>query len=407
LESAFDSVVAQEVVINPILSKSGGGNSIKWASSAANDILQNQEKLLQANPDFLMLLEDEIASKLTAAELNEVGSRAILDNEGDLLRYIATNLSGPFTYPRMQHVSMSIALEESLKDISRRLSLLGSEHGAKLEQGAAATAQRPMFKNWERRLIREELSRAATPQLNPEYESLRNRAKSALKYVKQVEDSYVEQGFNRTDRMIAAVTAPHRKDAEEFARRALEVEQYKPVPPVVRFADADTVALVESWPRKIEVTPGEVMAPELEGRRLMGSRAGTVNDWTYTGNVRVDETGIWEAERYPIDVNGSQIGEPIWSNTGTANLTEDTLNKLTRVSDKFEYPEHQGIYDRYKKEVTNYLKSLGGKQVKDSKGHSWWEVPVDPKKAKRTQLFSMGGAVAAGGAATYNADEEQ
>jgi hypothetical protein len=90
-------------------------------------------------------------------------------------------------------------------------------------------------------------------------------------------------------------------------------------------------------------------------------------------------------------------------------LTEDTLNKLTRVSDKFEYPEHQGIYDRYKKEVANYLKSLGGKQVKDDKGHSWWEVPVDPKKAKRTQLFSMGGgaaAVAAGGAATYNSEEQ-
>jgi hypothetical protein len=409
LQSAFDGVVAQENVIEPILGRIGGRNSIAWASSAANDILQNQEKLLQANPDFLMLLEEEIASKLTTDAVAEIGSLGALENEGDLLRYIATNLSGPFTYPRMQHVSMSLALEESLKDISRRLSLLASEHGAKLEQGAAATAQRPMFKNWERRLIREELSRAATPQLNPEYESLRNRAKSALKYAKQIEDSYVEQGFNRTDRMIAAATAPFRKEAEDFAQRALEVEQYRPVPPVVRFADADTVALIESWPRRIEVTPGEVMAPELADKRLVGSRAGTANDWRYTGNVRVDETGFWEAERYPIDATGNQIGESIWSNMGTANLTEDTLNKLTRVSDKFEYPEHQGIYDRYKKEVANYLKSLGGKQVKDDKGHSWWEVPVDPKKAKRTQLFSMGGgaaAVAAGGAATYNSEEQ-
>ena len=151
------------------------------------------------------------------------------------------------------------------------------------------------------------------------------------------------------------------------------------------------------------------MAPELAGKRLMGSRAGTANDWVYTGNVGVDESGIWAAERYPIDVTGNQIGEPLWSTTGTSNLSEDTINKLTRVSDKFEYPEHQGIYDRYKKEIANYLKSLGGKQVKDGKGHGWWEVPVDPKKAKRTQLFSMGGgaaAVAAGGAATYNSEEQ-
>jgi hypothetical protein len=408
LESAFDSVVAQEVVINPILSKSGGGNSIEWASSAANDILQNQDKLLQANPDFLMLLEDDIASKLTPEALNEVGSRAILDNEGDLLRYIATTQTRPGAGLLNIHLGrLRLALEESLKDISNRLSLLGSEHSAKLAEGGAATAQRPMFKNWERRLIREELSRAATPQLNPEYESLRNRAKSALKYVKQVEDSYVEQGFNRTDRMIAAVTAPHRKDAEEFARRALEVEQYKPIPPVVRFADADTVAAVEGWERKLDITPGQAMDPALAGTRLPGNRAGTANDWKYTGNVRVDDTGMWEAERLPIDVNGRQIGPPIWSHSGTSNISEGVISRFVKPSDKFEYPEHQGIYDRYKKEVTNYLKSLGGRQVKDDKGHSWWEVPVDPKKSKRTQLFSMGGAVAAGGAATYNSDEEQ
>jgi hypothetical protein len=416
LQSAFDNVIAQEAVVIPIRQLypyTAQGEDITWASTAAKDIISKQEQLLQANPDFVMLLEDGISSRLSTEISNALGIGVQFGNEGDLLRYIASMPDTPLGAgglprpPNEQHLALSIALHEELRDISNTLSLLSSEHSAKLAEGAAATAQRPMFKNWERRLIREELSRAATPQLNPEYESLRNRAKSALKYAKQIENSYVEQGFNRTDRMIAAATAPFRKEAEDFAQRALEVEQYKPVPPVVRFADADTVAAVEGWPRRIEVTPGEVMAPELADRRLVGSRAGTANDWTYTGNVRVDETGIWEAERYPIDATGNQIGEPIWSNMGTANLTEDTINKLTRVSDKFEYPEHQGIYDRYKKEVANYLKSLGGKQVKDDKGHGWWEVPIDPKKAKRTQLFSMGGAVAAGGAVTYNADEEQ
>jgi hypothetical protein len=415
LQSAFDSVVAQENVIEPILGRIGGRDSIAWASSAANDILQNQEKLLQANPDFLMLLEEEIASKLTTDAVAEIGSLGALENEGDLLRHIATIQTRPGAgLPNIRHVSLSLALEESLKDVRRRLSLLASEHGAKLEEGAAATAQRPMFKNWERRLIREELSRAATPQLNPEYESLRNRAKSALKYVKQVEDSYVEQGFNRNDRMIAAVTAPHRKEAEEFARRALEVEQYKPVPSVVRFADADTVALVEGWERKMEYVPGTAKDSALKGLRVPGTNVGTSNDWELTGMVRMDADGAWYMERVPVDVSGRPMGDSdwarspsVWTYSGSSRISPEIVDRFVKRTDKFEYPEHQGIYDRYKKEVTNYLKSLGGKQVKDQYGHSWWEVPVDPKKAKRTQLFSMGGAVAAGGAATYNADEEQ
>jgi hypothetical protein len=408
LESAFDSVVAQEVVINPILSKSGGGNSIEWASSAANDILQNQDKLLQANPDFLMLLEDEIASKLTTDALNEVGSRAVLENEGDLLRYIATTQTRPGAGLLNIHLGrLRLALEESLKDISNRLSLLGSEHSAKLAEGGAATAQRPMFKNWERRLIREELSRAATPQINPEYESLRNRAKSALKYVKQVEQAYRETGAS--EKQIAALTSQHKQDAEYYAKQMLETPQFRPTPPVVRFADADTVALVEGWERKVEYTPGEAKDSALEGKRMMGTSAGTANDWKYTGMVRMDRSGIWEAERVPIDVDGRVIGPAIWSHRGTASISPEIIDRFVKLTDKFEYPEHQGIYDRYKREVTNYLKSLGGKQVKDQYGHSWWEVPVKPEQ-KRTQLFSMGGgggAVAAGAAATYNADEEQ
>jgi hypothetical protein len=359
--------------------------------------------LEQANPDAVLLighyLKTNNVTRLLRGDTPE-------ETVANTLRTLKTDWIG---YGPDLRNDAAKAMSNALDDFNARLNVHRAENDAKLAERTVATAQRPMFKNWERRLIREELSRAATPQLNPEYESLRNRAKSALKYAKQIEDDYVAGGFNRTDKMIAAATAPFRKEAEEFAQRALEVEQYKPVPPVVRFADADTVAAVEGWPRKIEIIPGEVMAPELAGKRLMGSRAGTANDWVYTGNVGVDESGIWAAERYPIDVTGNQIGEPLWSTTGTSNLSEETINKLTRVSDKFEYPEHQGIYDRYKKEVANYLKSLGGKQVKDGKGHGWWEVPVDPKKAKRTQLFSMGGgaaAVAAGGAATYNSEEQ-
>ena len=171
----------------------------------------------------------------------------------------------------------------------------------------------------------------------------------------------------------------------------------------MRFADADTVAKIEGWPRKLEHTPGEARDYALEGKRLMGSSAGTVNDWRYTGMVRMDEDGIWEAERLPIDLNGRVIGEAKWSYSGTAQISEDIINRFVKQTDKFESAGHQGIYDRYNKEVANYLKSLGGKQVKDEHGVGWWEVPVKPQQ-RRTQIFSMGGGtVAAGGTAAYNA----
>lgn len=60
--------------------------------------------------------------------------------------------------------------------------------------------------------------------------------------------------------------------------------------------------------------------------------------------------------------------------------TADTVAKVegwpVGENGKLLYPETQGIYNRYAKETTNYLKSLGGKEVKDDLGNSWIETPV-------------------------------
>jgi len=45
----------------------------------------------------------------------------------------------------------------------------------------------------------------------------------------------------------------------------------------------------------------------------------------------------------------------------------------------FEKPGHQSLYDRYAKETTSYLKKLGGKEITDVEGHTWWEVPTGSK----------------------------
>lgn len=53
-------------------------------------------------------------------------------------------------------------------------------------------------------------------------------------------------------------------------------------------------------------------------------------------------------------------------------------------------PQHQGIYDRYKKEGDKFFSQLGGSRVTDPQGHTWWEVPIDNPKmnlGKRVQQF--------------------
>lgn len=399
VQETLESLNIQYDTINSLFE--GDNYRAGWARSSAGNLLAIEPELLRANPDFTMLLEASITEKLPPNIVNEIGVAGGLEEEGSLLRYIQAGM------PNLNAIDVAnveSALRESLKDGARNLGVLVAENSAKLQAGGAE-AQRPMFKNWERRLIREELSRAATPQFTKEYADLRRRAKDTLSYAKRIEEAYRETGASEAQ--IAALTAQHKQDAEYFAKEALKVEKYRPLPPVVRFADADTVALVEGWERKLEFIPGEARDYALEGQRMMGTSAGTANDWKYTGMVRMDRNGIWEAERVPIDVDGRAIGPSTWGVGGTSRISQDIVDRFVKPTDKFEYPEHQGIYDRYKKEVTNYLKSLGGKQVKDRYGHSWWEVPVKPEQ-KRTQLFSMGGgAVAAGGAAAYNAEDSE
>jgi hypothetical protein len=392
---------AQSQVVRGMMNSTGAFAGDNYADMAAQ-LEQGLAALAQLNEDAPLLLGDYLSRRPIA------GITGANEDPSDALLKVVNTLNtewrgfGPDLRERA-----ATAVRNALDDFNYSLQTSIAENNSKLAERSTATAQRPMFKNWERRLIREELRRAATPQPTEEYTRLRNSAKKRLKDAKDLEDYLREQGLS--DGEVAVQTFQLKKDAEYFAQEALKVEQYTPIPPVVRFADADTVALVEGWAPKLSITPGEAMDSTLAGKRLIGSRVGTPNDWRYTGNVRIDENGVWEAERVPIDdATGKLIDDPKWSHYGTSNISEDIIQQFVkREPGKFERKEHQGIYDRYNKEVSNYLKSLGGKQVKDAKGHGWWEVPVKPEQ-RRTQIFSMGGAaVAGGGAAAYNAQDAE
>ncbi len=146
---------------------------------------------------------------------------------------------------------------------------------------------------------------------------------------------------------------------------------------MVRFADADTVAKVEGWPKQNDaITRDARQSVEAAERNLTEMEARL--------QTRGGATPAEQAEaRELIPV----IREDIRRAREAYAAARDAQVPAFR-------PEHQGIYDRYSRDVTKFLKQLGGTHIVDSAGHGWWEVPVEGSKAspagKRAQQF--GGA---------------
>lgn len=60
------------------------------------------------------------------------------------------------------------------------------------------------------------------------------------------------------------------------------------------------------------------------------------------------------------------------------------------------------IYKFYEKEVQNYLKKFGGKEVVDDKGVSWIEIPIGKNSKGAVEAFGLLGAVGLGAAANQD-----
>ena len=166
---------------------------------------------------------------------------------------------------------------------------------------------------------------------------------------------------------------------EELAR---EARTKMGVP--LRFATADTVAKVEGWPRTTTYHPFEGFSEGLEGNRLHGLRR---NPLELTGKYKVDSAGRVEAEARQLDVSGKVIGDPEWvhSEFKPADITGKMRGHI--ASNPLSQEEHQSIYDRYKREIEPYLKSLGGKPYTDPEGHTWIDVPAGKEWRGPVQMY--------------------
>jgi len=116
----------------------------------------------------------------------------------------------------------------------------------------------------------------------------------------------------------------------------------------IRFASADTVALVEQW-------------PDAARKR--------------SAIIRNLEKDVRDYEAWSTDSHYDTAHQTKYRRAKQEALEE--IERLKKISGRFS-PRDQPIYDRYKGEITKYLKSLGAKDYTDPHGHTWLELPTKP-----------------------------
>lgn len=208
----------------------------------------------------------------------------------------------------------TMAYRRSLNDYQRETARI-AEFQAKLEGAGKADAIAPIVKNWPKRLIREELAKAARGEPN---------------------------GNDNIDMFAAQEAgdaAAMQKIRDRAASRAAKV---------LRFATAETVAKVEGWPDLHEGISERLRVLEERIDRFQNGTTGVERDYL-------------EATKRDFAKTEAELQGPRF------------------------LPEHQSIFDRYKRDIEKFLKQLGGTPHIDSHGHTWLEVPV-PKKGP-TQMF--------------------
>jgi hypothetical protein len=243
----------------------------------------------------------------------------------------------------------SQAAHPSLRQPLQPIKLKIAELESKLRDSSVSTQIGPMLKHWYKRLVREELADSAKAKPNPAWE----KAKIEVERLQwQLQNDIERIGDLYPDRVEGTrETLANRQATLDATPREL------PPQATTRFATADTVAKVEGWPERYGSEELRIEQAQLD---------------------RMDPTGMSD---HPLVLQGRERVAAI-------------KKKFAENPGIYFSPEHQGIYDRYKKGIEKFLNQLGGKPYTDSAGHTWIEVPTSGSKSHpagpRVQQF--GGA---------------
>ena len=274
------------------------------------------------------------------------------------------------------HPGTEAGIKYALEEVTAAYDLRLRELQAAVAAGDMGTKFSPILKNWPRRLVQETLADNARKMMTtPDEIRARDIQLRKLNEAREAIDNYWDE-FQRSPDGNTRLKSP---DLFEIAKKAgVEADPSRGLKPlseaieaqiravqdmipatdpksqVVRFGTADTVAKVEGWParnyKRVEQLTSTIETLEIKIRQ--GS--------------------------YPEDIPEMR----------TALL--ESQQELARIQDEISNPSgkkfednHQTIYDRYQKEITPYLKELGGKDYTDPQGHTWIEVPVTKGQVPR------------------------
>ena len=130
----------------------------------------------------------------------------------------------------------------------------------------------------------------------------------------------------------------------------------------IRFADADTVAKVEGWP-KVDRAAAQNLTDRVRGAEADLARA--------------EEVLVKKRERNAPEHEILEREGAVAQARVTLGTVKAELARTGGLDRTYRDAGHQGIYDRYAGDLTKFLKQLGGTHIVDAQGHGWWEIPLD------------------------------
>jgi hypothetical protein len=328
---AAQSAVDQSKLIRELGGNASGRESWTTSAEGFDSLIRRLQK---HNPEIKTVLGNDIARQRAA---NGDAIFRDLGNYDPARLFEATRRSwGVAQTGNPRILPASRMLPDTIRRYRDRMDLHADELNTKLNATAISSQLEPMLKNWDRRLVREELARARKGGDN----AARERQVAGYEHSAAEARRYIDEFANDPRPEAVRGLREQTRHRDEMLQEAQRFRNLKENSDVVRFASADTAAKVEGWPE-----------PRANAERRIAANEAVLRD---------------PGGSTPHDLQR------------TRNLIEHDKGLLAGLGPNRFTPEHQGIYNRYR-DLEKFYKTLGGKEVTDSAGHTWYEVSTEPR----------------------------
>ena len=366
-----------------------------------NHLIKNQTELTSRAPGVILDIESRIMRHPQAA----AAIKGYLPQTFDF--YTASNnkpglvLDAIAKSKTADHPGTEAGIKYALEEVTAAYDVRLRELQSAVAAGDMGTKFSPILKNWPRRLVQETLADNARKMLTtPDEIRARYIQLRKLDEVREAIDNYWDE-FQKSPEGNTTLKSP---DLFKMARsvgietspsaglkplindlwKAIDALNSKhivlnPKNQVVRFGTAETVAKVEGWPQSPwlteKITNITDRIEDIENSRQDYIRR--ASEFRQRATNPASENGM-ETRVKALDSELKGLMEKL--DKLQSQYKEAFGDKVE--PDRFR-PEHQTIFDRYKKEIEPYLRDLGGKDYTDPRGNTWVEVPITKDQVPR------------------------